>query len=164
MDKKPLTYLIAIAKELGIKLVITNDSHYLKKEDASWHDTLLCVQTNSLKSDENRFHFPNNEFYVKTPEQLRDSFRWLDTETFEEAISNTCEVAEKCHLIIEMGKSVLPHYEVPKTHTVESYLDFKVREGLEKRFKEITPEIEQRYKYELAIIEQMGFAAYFLIT
>ncbi len=156
--------LIAIAKELGIKLVITNDSHYLKKEDASWHDTLLCVQTNSLKSDENRFHFPNNEFYVKTPEQLRDSFRWLDTETFEEAISNTCEVAEKCHLIIEMGKSVLPHYEVPKTHTVESYLDFKVREGLEKRFKEITPEIEQRYKYELAIIEQMGFAAYFLIT
>lgn len=163
-QKRSNLELIAISKELGIKLVITNDSHYLKKEDASWHDTLLCIQTNSLKSEEHRFRFPNNEFYVKTPEQLRDSFRWLDSETFEEAITNTCEVAEKCHLIIEMGKSVLPHYEVPKTHTIDSYLDFKIREGLEKRFKEITPEIEQRYKYELSIIEQMGFAAYFLIT
>lgn len=163
-QKRSNPELIAIAKELDIKLVITNDSHYLKKEDASWHDTLLCIQTNSLKSDENRFRFSNNEFYVKTPEQLRDSFRWLDSETFEEAITNTCEVAEKCHLIIDMGKSLLPHYEVPKTHTIDSYLDFKIREGLEKRFEVITPEIEQRYKYELGIIEQMGFAAYFLIT
>ncbi len=163
-QKRSNPELIAIAKELGIKLVITNDSHYLKKEDASWHDTLLCIQTNALKAEENRFKFPNNEFYVKTAEQLRDSFKWLDAETFEEAINNTWEVAEKCHLIIEMGKSLLPHYEVPRTHTVESYLDFKVREGLERRYKTVTPEIEKRYKYELGIIEQMGFAAYFLIT
>lgn len=156
--------LINIAKELGIKLVITNDSHYLRKEDADWHDSLLCLQTNALKADENRFHFPNNEFYVKTVSELRDAFKWMDSETFEQAIKNTVEIAEKCHLIIEMGNSPLPHYDVPKSHTVESYLHFKVREGLENRYKEITPDIEKRVKYELEIIEQMGFSAYFLIT
>lgn len=163
-QKRSNPELIKIAKELDIELVITNDSHYLKKEDADWHDTLLCLQTNALKSDENRFHFSNNEFYVKTPSELRDAFRWMDSETFDRAIQNTVEIAEKCHLIIEMGKSPLPHYEVPKGHTVETYLDFKVREGLEAKYKEITPEIEARVKYELGVIEQMGFSAYFLIT
>ncbi|MDD3435913.1 MAG: DNA polymerase III subunit alpha [Candidatus Gastranaerophilales bacterium] len=156
--------LINIAKELDIKLVITNDSHYLKKEDADWHDTLLCLQTNALKTDENRFHFPNNEFYLKTVSELRDAFKWLDAEIFEQAIGNTVEIAEKCHLIIEMGKNLMPDYEVPKGHTVESYLELKVREGLKKKYKEIIPEIEERVKYELRVIEQMGFAAYFLIT
>lgn len=156
--------LINIAQELGIKLVITNDSHYLKKEDADWHDTLLCLQTNALKSEENRFHFPNNEFFVKTVSELRDAFKWMDSDTFEQAIKNTVEIAEKCHLIIDMGNSPLPHYDVPKNHTVESYLEYKVREGLAKRYKTITPEIEERLKYELGVIEQMGFSAYFLIT
>lgn len=156
--------LINIAKELDIKMVLTNDSHYLRKEDADWHDTLLCLQTNALKSDEVRFHFPNNEFYVKTVSELRDAFKWMDSETFDQAIKNTVEIAEKCHLIIEMGNSPMPNYEVPKAHTVESYLELKVKEGLGKRYKEITPEIEERVKYELGVIEQMGFSAYFLIT
>ena len=164
MQKRSNPDLINIAKELGIELVITNDSHYLKKEDADWHDTLLCLQTGALKADENRFHFSNNEFYVKTVSELRDAFKWMDSDTFDRAIKNTVDIAEKCHLIIEMGNSPLPHYDVPKTHTVETYLDFKVREGLEQRYKEITPEIEKRVKYELGIIEQMGFSAYFLIT
>ena len=156
--------LIKIAQELGIKMIITNDSHYLKKEDADWHDTLLCLQTNALKNEPNRFHFPNNEFYVKTAAELRDSFRWMDSALFDECIKNTVDIAEKCHLILEMGKSPLPHYEVPAGHTVESYLDLKVHEGLKKRYGEIPPEIEERVKYELGIIEQMGFSAYFLIT
>lgn len=156
--------LIRIADELSIKLVITNDSHYLKKQDADWHDTLLCIQTNTAKNDVNRMRFPNDEFYVKTPEQLRDSFRWMEAEVFEAAIANTVEVAEKCHLIIEMGKSHLPHFDVPKSHTTDSYLDFKVREGLEQRYGKTTPDIDKRCRYELQIIEQMGFAAYFLIT
>ncbi|CCY63360.1 dNA polymerase III alpha subunit [Clostridium sp. CAG:967] len=156
--------LIRIAKELDIKMIITNDSHYLKKEDADWHDTLLCLQTNALKSDENRFHFPNNEFYVKTPVELRDSFKWMESDLFDECIKNTVDIADKCHLIMEMGKSPLPHYEVPAGHTVESYLDYVVHEGLKERYGEVPPEIEERVKYELGIIEQMGFSAYFLIT
>lgn len=157
--------LLKIAKELNIKTVITNDSHYLKKEDASWHDTLLCIQTNSDKANkENRFHFSNDEFYVKTPEQLRDSFRKLDAEIFEQSIKNTVEVAEKCSVIIELGKSKLPYFEVPKNHTVESFLDFKVREGLKKRYGTVTKELKERADYELGVINQMGFPAYFLIT
>ena len=157
--------LIKIANKIGAKMIITNDSHYLRKEDADWHDTLLCLQTNALKNEENRFHFPNNEFYVKTAEELRDSFKWLDKEIFDECIKNTVEIADKCHLILEMGKSPLPHYEVPAGYTVESYLDYIVHEGLKERYGEVIPkEIEERVRYELGIIEQMGFSAYFLIT
>ena len=156
--------LIKIAKELDIKMIITNDSHYLRKEDADWHDTLLCLQTNALKDDPNRFHFPNNEFYVKTPDELRDAFRWLDSETFDQCIQNTVDIAEQCHLTLLGEKSPLPYYEVPKGHTAESYLDLKVHEGLKARYGDIPPEIEKRVKYELGIIEQMGFSAYFLIT
>ncbi|MGN0196570.1 MAG: DNA polymerase III subunit alpha [Candidatus Gastranaerophilaceae bacterium] len=157
--------LLKIAKELDIKTVITNDSHYLNKEDASWHDTLLCINTNSSKADkESRFHFSNDEFYVKTPEQLRDSFRKLDAEIFEQSIKNTVEVAEKCNVIIELGKSKLPNFEVPPNHTVESFLDFKVREGMKKRYGSVTKALEERMNYELRVINQMGFPAYFLIT
>ncbi|MGN0015617.1 MAG: DNA polymerase III subunit alpha, partial [Candidatus Gastranaerophilaceae bacterium] len=164
-EEKTNNGLLKIAKELDIKTVITNDSHYLKKEDASWHDTLLCIQTNSDKANkENRFHFPNDEFYVKTPEELRVSFKKLNPEIFEQSIKNTVEIAEKCSLIIELGKSKLPYFEVPKGHTIESYLDFKVREGMKKRYGTITKDLEERVRYELGVINQMGFPAYFLIT
>lgn len=156
--------LIKIAKELDIKIIITNDSHYLLREDEKMHDILLCLQTGRLFNETNRMKFPNSEFYLKTRAELESAFSWLDKETFDSAMANTYEIADKCNLIIDMGKSVLPHYEVPKSHTVESYLHFKVREGLEKRFGEITPEIDKRYKYELGVIESMGFAAYFLIV
>ncbi|MCD7740099.1 MAG: DNA polymerase III subunit alpha, partial [Candidatus Gastranaerophilales bacterium] len=156
--------LIKIAQEMDIPLVITNDSHYLRKQDALWHDTLLCIQTNALKEDETRFKFPNNEFYVKTPEELRESFKWLDIEIFEKAIENTAVIADKCHVIIKMGENILPSFDVPSNHTIPSYLGYLVRKGLSEKYKEITPEIEERCKYELEIINKMGFDAYFLIV
>ncbi len=156
--------LMEIAKQLNIKMVITNDSHYLKKEDADWHDTLLCIQTNALKESTNRFSFPNNEFYVKTPEELRDSFRWMEAEEFEKCIANTVEVAEKCHLIIEMGKYHIPYFELPPNFTSETYLDYKTMEGIKKRYGKITPELKERMDYELGVINKMGFAEYFLIV
>ena len=94
--------LIDIANELGIKMVITNDSHYLRREDADMHDTLLCLQTNSNKDDPNRFHFSNNEFYVKTKEEMRDAFKWMDADMFEECVKNTEDIANKCDLTIEL--------------------------------------------------------------
>ena len=163
-QKRTNPVLIEIAKELEIPMVITNDSHYLKKQDASWHDTLLCIQTNAQKTDENRFKFPNKEFYVKTPDELRESFKWMDSETFEEAIENTAKIADKCHVIIKMGESILPSFDVPANHTIESYLLYLVRKGLKERYSEITPELEERYKYELEIIHKMGYDAYFLIV
>lgn len=156
--------LLKLAKELDIKTVITNDSHYLRKEDAECHDILLCLQTGKTKNDPARFKFPNKEFYLKTPEELKPFFGWLDDETFNKSIQNTIDVSEKCKLIIEMGKSLLPDYPIPANHTVESYLNKVARVGLESRYKEISPAIEDRFKFELKIIEEMGFAAYFLIV
>jgi len=164
VQKRSNPDLIRIANELDIKLVITNDSHYLLKEDANWHDTLLCLQTNAAKTDESRFRFPNNEFYVKTVSELRDAFKWLDADVFEQAIKNTVDIADKCHFMLEKGRAPLPNFEVPAGHTVDSYLHYQVIEGLKRLYGEITPELEKRYKYELGIIEQMGFSAYFLIT
>lgn len=157
--------LIRIAKELDIKMIITNDSHYLKKEDADWHDTLLCMQTKSSKSDTNRFHFPNNEFYVKTVSELRDSFKWLDSETFDECIKNTVEISKKCHITVEW-KAPLPDFPVPEGFTTDSYLEKLVYQGIRRKYhqEEIDPKLQERAKYELGVIEQMGFSAYFLIT
>lgn len=163
-QKRTNPQLIQIAKELGIKMVITNDSHYLTRDDADMHDTLLCMQTNSDKDDPNRFHFANNEFYVKTADQLREAFRWMDGGTFEECIKNTNEIAEKCHLTLELGKSPLPEYEVPKGHDINSYLEYLVFEGAKKRYGKITPELKERIDYEIGVISQMGFSAYFVIT
>lgn len=157
--------LIEIAKELNIKMVITNDSHYLHREDADMHDTLLCLQTNSNKDDPNRFHFSNNEFYVKTKEEMREAFRWMDSEMFEECVQNTEEVANKCDLTIKLHDAPLPHYEVPKGYTIPTYLNHLVMEGIKERYGENPPDaIYERAKYELGVIEQMGFPAYFLIT
>ena len=157
--------LIKIAKELGIKMIITNDSHYLRKEDADWHDTLLCMQTQSMKDEENRFHFPNNEFYVKTVSEMRDAFKWMDSETFDECIKNTVNIAEQCHVTIKW-EAPLPDFPVPPNHTTDSYLEELVQQGLKRKYGEenITPELKERVKYELSIIEKMGFSAYFLIT
>lgn len=157
--------LIRIAKELDIKMIITNDSHYLKKEDADWHDTLLCMQTKSSKSDTNRFHFPNNEFYVKTVSELRDSFKWLDRETFDECIKNTVEISKKCHITVEW-KAPLPDFPVPEGYTTDTYLEKLVYQGIRRKYhqEEIDPKLQERAKYELGVIEQMGFSAYFLIT
>lgn len=163
-QKRTNPELIKLAKELDLKMVITNDSHYLRREDADMHDTLLCMQTNSDKDDPNRFHFSTNEFYVKTAEQLRDSFKWMDSEMFDQCIQNTVDIAEKCHLVLELGKSPLPDYKVPQGHTVDSYLEYLVYEGLKKRYGEISPSMKERVDYELSVIEQMGFSAYFLIT
>ena len=156
--------LIKIAKELGIKMIITNDSHYLRREDADAQDSLLCLQTNADKDDPNRFHFPNNEFYIKSKEEMRKAFSWMDDETFEECVKNTEDAAAKCHIEIELGNAPLPHYDVPEGYTNETYLEHIVYEGLKKRYGEITPELKERVDYELRVINKMGFPAYFLIT
>ncbi len=164
-QKRTNPELMRIAKELGIKMIITNDSHYLKKEDADWHDTLLCMQTKSLKSETDRFHFPNNEFYVKTVDELRDAFRWMDSETFNGCIKNTVDICNKCHITVEW-KAPLPDFPVPDGYTTDTYLEALVQKGMKKKYSEeqITPELRERAKYELGVIQKMGFSAYFLIT
>ena len=163
-QKRTNPELIKLARELDIKMVIANDSHYLRKEDADAQDSLLCLTTNADKADPNRFHFPNNEFYVKSKEEMRQAFSWMDEATFEECCANTEEIANKCNIEIELGNAPLPHYDVPEGHTNESYLEEVVYEGMRKRYGEITPELKERVDYELGVINKMGFPAYFLIT
>ena len=199
-QKKTNPDLIRLAKEVDVKMIITNDSHYLRKEDADAQDTLLCLQTNANKDDEKRFSFPNNEFYVKSTEEMRKAFSWMDDATFEECVKNTEEIANKCNVEIELHNAPLPHYDVPdeflatadkvdpkiverlkkknKTEStedvieeaiyiqgIENYLEHVVFEGLKKRYGDPIPEsIIERSKYELGVINQMGFPAYFMIT
>jgi len=162
--------LMEIAKELDIKTVITNDSHYLRAQDASWHDTLLCEQTKSSKTDPKRFKFSVNEFYVKTVEELRKAFSWMDEDYFNTCINNTVEVADKCDFQmdkLEFGKTkeYLPKYPCPNGLSEEEYFNELCIEGLKKRYGDPIPDsIMERYEYEKSVIFKMGFPAYFLLT
>ena len=162
--------LMKIAEELGVKTVITNDSHYLRAQDAAWHDTLLCEQTKSSKSNPNRFKFSVNEFYVKTVEELRKAFSWMDEDYFNKCIETTVEVADKCDFQmdkLEFGKTkeYLPKFPCPEGYDEKSYFDYLCTKGLKERYGDPIPEsILERYEYEKGVIFQMGFPAYFLLT
>ena len=169
-QKESNPFLIEIAKELNIKTVITNDSHYLKAQDAAWHDTLLCEQTKSSKSNPDRFKFSVNEFYVKTVDELKQAFSWMDEEYFNECINNTVEIANKVDFQmdkLEFGKTkeYLPKYPCPDGYNEEEYFNYLCLEGLKKRYGEpLSQSILERYEYEKSVIFKMGFPAYFLLT
>jgi len=167
-DSNP--FLMEVAKELKIKTVITNDSHYLRAQDADWHDTLLCEQTKSAKSNPNRFKFSVNEFYVKTVDELRKAFSWMDEDYFNKCIETTVEIADKVDfqmdkLEFNKTKEYLPKFPCPDGLSEEEYFDKLCREGLEKRYGTPIPnDIVERYEYERDVIFKMGFPAYFLLT
>jgi len=148
-----------IGKELGIPLVATNDSHYTHKEDAEAHDILLCIQTGKEVADTNRMKFDTDEFYLKSREEMLTAFP-----EYPDAIDNTLMVAEMCDVDIALHKMLLPVFEVPKDHTLESYLRELTEAGIRRRFPSLTPEIEERFRMELRVIEEMGFSGYFLIV
>jgi len=169
-EKTVNPFLMEMAKKYDIKTVITNDSHYLRAPDALWHDTLLCEQTKSSKTDNNRFKFSNNEFYVKTVEELRKAFSWMNEDYFNKCIENTVEIAEKVDFKmdeLEFGKTkeYLPKYPCPDGMSEEEYFDHLCKEGLKSRYGDPVPDsIMERYEYEKSVIFKMGFPAYFLLT
>jgi DNA polymerase-3 subunit alpha len=158
------TGLREIHKRLGIPLVATNDCHYLKKTDARVHDILLCLQTGKTVNEPNRLRFNTDQLYVKSTEEMLAAFH-----EWPEAVWNTSRVAELCELTFTFGKSHLPHYQVPKGETLETYLDKLAQKGLADRLRERPSGIpdaqyRQRLRDELAVITSMGFAGYFLIV
>ncbi|WP_276683126.1 DNA polymerase III subunit alpha [Slackia piriformis] len=151
--------LVKIANELGLKTIATNDFHYLTREDARAQDIMLCIGTGSNMDDENRMRFENDEFYMKTEEEMREVMR-----DFPEACDNTVELAEKCNVELERD-SILPRFPLPEGETEESWFRKRVNEGLEKRYgTPVPPEVQERADYEMGIIIQQGFPAYFLIV
>jgi DNA polymerase-3 subunit alpha len=161
--------LVQIARELDLPLVATNDCHYLTREDAFAHEVLLCIQTGKTMDDPNRMRFANEEFYVKTPDEMIELFK-----DHPDAIRNTIEIAERCNLELDFNTYHFPQYEKPADKTLDEVLAEQSRTGLDERLaeirrvRELTDEAEQVYRQrletELDCIKQMGFPGYFLIV
>ncbi|MCX8016130.1 MAG: DNA polymerase III subunit alpha [Patescibacteria group bacterium] len=151
--------LIKLSKKFNIPAVATYDTHYLKPEDAEAHDILLAVQTGNKVFEEDRLTLSADDFSLCSQQTIGELFY-----DFPEAIENTQLIVDKCDVQLEFGKTLLPYFEVPLGETPESYLKKLCEENLPKRYKNITPEILQRFNYELEIIQKTGFASYFLIV
>ena len=151
--------IINLARKLDIKIVATNDSHYMDKEDAKIHEILLCMQTGKTINDEDRMVFNTDQLYIKSIEEMQNAFSKVP-----DALENTVEIANKCELVIEFGKTKLPNYEIDEDMTHFEYLKKMCQKGLNERYSDITEEIQERLDYELGIIKNMGFTDYFLIV
>jgi len=152
--------LIPLAKDLGIPLLAANDLHYTRKADARPHEVLLCIQTNATLADPKRFRLETEEFYLKSPAQMRALFA-----DHPEACDNTLLLAERCAVELEFGNNKLPRFDVPEGHTLESWLRHEVERGARERYGDPLPrEVGERIGYELSVIDQLGFAGYFLIV
>ncbi len=153
--------MIDLAKHYDARLVATNDSHYVNPEDARYQDILLAIQTGSLLSDPNRMHMTDQSYYLRSPQEMSELFAEVP-----EAISNTLLVAERCNVDLSNKGYHLPRFPVPEGHTAETYLRELCEDGLRRRYGEhfSDPPVRERLEYELGIIHQMGFDAYFLIV
>ena len=157
--------LIKCAEKTNLPLVATNDCHYLTAEDYEAHDTLLCIQTQTTVDAEKRFRMDTKELYFKTPEEMEQAFAHVP-----EAIANTQKIAEMCNVEIELGNYYFPHYELSEgvSNLDEEFIKL-CKEGLQKRLDILQYDIDEevywkRLDYELGIIIEMGFPAYFLIV
>jgi len=151
--------LISMSSELDIPLVASNDAHYVNREDASAHDLLLCIGTNSSIHDEKRMKMAGDFFYLKSPEEMTELFKDIP-----QAVENTERIAEMCNLEPEFGRLYLPEVELPEDKTADQLLADLCHENLCNYYPQPTPEIERRLDYELEVIKQTQFANYFLVV
>ncbi|MEG2380745.1 MAG: DNA polymerase III subunit alpha, partial [Oscillospiraceae bacterium] len=151
--------LIAISKELDLKLVATNDIHYVMKKDAEYQDVLMCIQMCKNVDDEDRMKMSTDELYVKSEDEMRELFGYVP-----EAIENTQKVADMCEVEIEFGKLHLPEFSLPEGVNAFEYLKNLCINGMEKRYPNADDAIKNRLKYELETIKSMGYVDYFLIV
>ena len=140
-------------------MVATGDVHYLDASDAVSHEALLCIQSGDSLKNPNHWRFETNEFYFKTPEEMA-----LDFPGQEEAMRRTLEVAERCTVEIELGRILLPTFPTPDDRDAFEYLVELCEKGLARRYETVTPELQDRLRFELKTIREMGFADYFLIV
>ena len=150
-------------EETGIPFVATNDVHYVRQEDAVAQDVLMCIQTASTIDEDNRMRFPNDQFYLKSEDEMRRIFA-----NIPEACDNTAAIAERCDVTFRFGELHLPDFSAPDGMTNREYLRKLCEEGLQQRYKdadsEKMAELHARLDYELSTIENMGYVEYFLIV
>jgi DNA polymerase III subunit alpha len=167
--------LLKFARKHNVKIIASNDAHYLDREDANAHDILLCINTGEKQSTPiykdvddaeagstkgKRFAFYNDEFYFKNTAEMTQLWSHIP-----EAIDNTNEIVGKCEHLKLKQDILLPNYQIPEGFaTQDDYLEHLTWEGAKKRYQEITPEIDERIRFELFTVKTMGFAGYFLIV
>ncbi len=151
--------LAGFGKEFGLRLCATNDLHYVHRHDSEAHDVLLCLQTGARFNDPNRWRFSTQENYLKTPQEMAETFADLP-----DALASTLEVADQCDLKIVLGATLLPPFDVPDGLTPDQYLRQLVSKGLEWRYGTAPAAAGERADVELSVISQTGYASYFLIV
>ena len=161
----------AIAKDLGLGLVCTNDVHYVRETDAHPHDILLCIGTGKAFTDPKRLRYEARQFFLKTPEEMAATFK-----DYPDALANTARIAERCNVVLPEGENYLPNFDVPAGFTLDEYFEHVVREGFKERLPRLTQlaaagtlrhtidEYERRLSYEVDMIKQMKYPGYFLIV
>jgi DNA polymerase III subunit alpha len=170
-DKLVLPQIRRMSGETGVPLVVTNDAHYLTRDDVRAHEILLCIQTGKTMSDANRMRFSTPDFYVKTRPEMMALFGEV-----EDALDRTWDIAQRCHVKLEKVKDPFPRFDVPQGHSSDTYFAWVAREGFEKRrtrlealrkqghLKHDLPEYVARLEFEIEMIQQMKFSSYFLIV
>jgi DNA polymerase-3 subunit alpha len=152
--------LIGFARKYNVKTIVTNDAHYVEKEDSEPHDVLLCVNTGSLLDDKERFKFPSSDFYFKTKAEMNTLFGDV-----KEAIENTMEIASKIDNLDLAREILLPAFPLPAGFdTQELFLRHLAFEGARRKYGSITPVVEERLNFELDVITKSGYSGYFLIV
>tara|TARA_X000001036_G_C20685794_1_gene807565 strand:- start:697 stop:4143 length:3447 start_codon:yes stop_codon:yes gene_type:complete len=161
-EKQAHSILKKISSELGLPLVCTNDCHYAQEDHWQAHDVLFCLGTGKNRNDRNRLRYEPRKFYIKSADEMWELFK-----EYPDALENTVRIAEQCNVEIPMGNYHLPRFPIPEgsaSSSADDYLKMLCQDGLQKRYSQITPNIQNRLNYELNVIKKMGFAGYFLIT
>jgi DNA polymerase-3 subunit alpha len=170
-DKRLLPDVVRLARETGIPLVATNDTHYLHREDARSHEVMLCIQTGKTMDDPSRMHWDSPAFYLKSRAEMMELFGEV-----EEALDHTWDIAQRCDVKLEKVKEPFPKFEVPEGHSTDTYFEYVARQGFERRrarleararagmLKHSLEEYAERLDREIRMIQQMKFSGYFLIV
>lgn len=151
--------IMRLSRELNLPLVVTNDAHYLRREDSVIQDVLLCIQTGKTVDDPNRMKFQTDEFYLKSEEELRQLFP-----NCPEAFENTVKIAQRCNLDFEFHKYHLPSFPVPEGYTNEEFFRKLCEDGFSQRYENPPEEYRERLEYEIGVISRMGYVNYYLIV
>jgi len=150
--------LLEISKNNNLPIVITNDNHYVEKHDHEAHELLMCLQTNSNINDPNRFKFDDDNYYIKSSQEM-----WEEWGELPSGLNNTLEIVDRCNINLDFSKALLPKYDCPDNKSSMEYLRELTYKGFSKKFNENTPELIERLDYELEVIEKSKFPDYFLV-
>lgn len=160
-ERKAREGLLYLAEKYSLKLVATNDLHYVRREDASYHDILLCIQTGATVNEPGRMKFSSDDFYLKNVAEMEKLF---PPDVYKDALTNTKLIADRCQVDFVFGEHYLPQFPLPEGLTDEQYLRQLCEEKITGRYDPVTKEVRERLEYELDVIHRMGFDSYFLIV